>query len=342
MKRVALMLAVIFGAVYGYAQEYKIVLLSYTKFEEAQKGLNALEPKLDESFHQLQSQYRYEIVARPSGRAFLIGIEPIEGRENADRIREKFSSLYPKSYIDKYYGPTEGSVFMAHAAEPVAPAAPVEVNETASAEGDSASTSPAPQEVTHEAEKLPVAAAEESTGGWGWIATVLVAAVAFFLYLRRDKERAEPTAVAAEEHLAAAGKDPVPEEETLCEPTVQAALVVETAPETDLRPIEEGEEERGAEALPTAEEEGDVGLQKDNFDKLKSNMFFMLLVNELKAAAQNRELEQCRDIIAEMQRYEKNGPKSTVVQSMSELVEMKKFTRLLAFIEAKMNEGEES
>ncbi|MCK9374395.1 MAG: hypothetical protein M0P91_14535 [Sulfuricurvum sp.] len=333
MKRVALILIVIFGAAYGYAQEYKIVLLSYSKFEEARKGLNALEPKLDESYHKLQSQYRYEIVARPSGRAFLIGIEPIEGRENADRIREKFSPLFPKSYIDKYYGPTEGSVFMVHAAAAVAAA--TEENETAS---PSVETIPAvtPKAVT--ANKVPVAVAEESTGVW--ILIVLAVIIATVLYLRKGKGELKPPAGIEEENLSVVRE--IPEEETISETIEQAPL--ETTPDAGSKThsLEEKGEDTVSQTPLSAEAQGDVGIQKDSFDKLKSNMFFMLLVNELKTASENREHEQCRDIIAEMQRYEKNGPKSTVVQTMSELVEMKKFTRLLAFIEAKMKEGEES
>lgn len=86
------------------ANEYKVVLGSYNTLQSAENRLKQLEKQLSGDYGSIQNKYGCTIVARPSGRAFLIAAEPLKSKEDASAVRKRFSPLFSDAYIDKYYG----------------------------------------------------------------------------------------------------------------------------------------------------------------------------------------------------------------------------------------------
>lgn len=86
------------------ANEYKVVLGSYNTLESADNRLKKLEKEFTGDYWGIQNKYGCKIVARSSGRAFLIAAEPLKSREDAFAVRKRFRSLFSDAYIDKYYG----------------------------------------------------------------------------------------------------------------------------------------------------------------------------------------------------------------------------------------------
>lgn len=90
------------------ADEYKVVLGSYNTLQSAENRLKQLEKQLSGDYGSIQNKYGCTIVARPSGRAFLIAAEPLKSRQDASDVRKRFSPLFSDAYIDKYYGTKSG------------------------------------------------------------------------------------------------------------------------------------------------------------------------------------------------------------------------------------------
>lgn len=108
---------IVFSSVYVYgneAQGYKVVLASFTTFDEAKSKLVKLESEMGEGERALQAKYHFEILARASGKAFILGIEPLESKEVAGEVMIQFKHLYPNAYSNGYFGPTEGAVLLKH------------------------------------------------------------------------------------------------------------------------------------------------------------------------------------------------------------------------------------
>ncbi len=114
LKGLFLIALVIFGT-NSYAHNskgYKIILASYPKFEQAKNTMNLLGDKLTKEDWNLQKQYGYTIVARPSGNVFIIAIEPLENKEVVNRLLARFNQLYPSAYANGYFGPTKGAIVL--------------------------------------------------------------------------------------------------------------------------------------------------------------------------------------------------------------------------------------
>lgn len=110
-----LFLLVIFVNTQGYAAEakgYKIVLASFPKFDDAKEKLKAVGAQITDEGKELQSKYHFKIVARASGRAFVVSVEPMESEEAVDKVLDYFKKTFPDAYGDKYYGPTKGTIFL--------------------------------------------------------------------------------------------------------------------------------------------------------------------------------------------------------------------------------------
>ena len=83
------------------ADEYKVVLGSYNTLQSAENRLKQLEKQLSGDYGSIQNKYGCTIVARPSGRAFLIAAEPLKSRQDASYVQKRFSPLISETYIDK-------------------------------------------------------------------------------------------------------------------------------------------------------------------------------------------------------------------------------------------------
>lgn len=109
-----------FGLLIGilnlYADEakgYKIILSSFQTLEEANSSMQMLGSRTGNDEAALQKKYGYDIVARASGKAFIIAIEPFSSQESAEKVKKEFVEFYPSSYISGYFGPTEGAIILA-------------------------------------------------------------------------------------------------------------------------------------------------------------------------------------------------------------------------------------
>lgn len=84
------------------AQNYKIVLGSYATMDLAKDELTKLETKLHDKHIESKSYYDYNIVTRPSGKCYMMVIEPVPTKKMALTVKKIFAPLYPDLYINKY------------------------------------------------------------------------------------------------------------------------------------------------------------------------------------------------------------------------------------------------
>lgn len=106
-----------FLSIHTYAAQskgYKIVLASFPTFDEAKAKLAILDSQLGADERAIQEKYHYEIVARSSGKAFILAIEPLETKVITDQVIKQFGNLYPDAYSNGYFGPTEGALVLEH------------------------------------------------------------------------------------------------------------------------------------------------------------------------------------------------------------------------------------
>jgi HPt (histidine-containing phosphotransfer) domain-containing protein len=92
-------------------QGYKVVLASFNTFDEAKEKLGLFDSTFSGKELALQETYHFEVLARPSGKAFIVTLEPFDKKESATVVLTQFKKLYPDGYINGYFGPTDGSVF---------------------------------------------------------------------------------------------------------------------------------------------------------------------------------------------------------------------------------------
>ncbi|MCX6074735.1 MAG: hypothetical protein NTY39_10480 [Campylobacterales bacterium] len=163
---------VIFGTnIYANeAKGYKIILASYPKFDQAKKTMNLLGQKLTKKDWSIQKKYRYEIVARPSGKVFIVAIEPLRTKEAVNSVLIRFKKFYPNAYYSGYFGPTKGGIFLIHP-----------------------STAKITKDIsTREENFTPPNPPEKSVSKWGWAAAIL-GLVAIGIFLKRMRKTSRST-----------------------------------------------------------------------------------------------------------------------------------------------------
>lgn len=328
---------VLTSCVYGdEAKGNKIVLASFSKMEEAKKSLDALGEKLTDSDREAQKKYHFDVVARPAGKAFIVGIEPLADKASADAVLKQFARLYPSAYVSGYYGPTEGSVFLGKESPKA-----VETVEKAAVEEEVNTTSETPVAVEAEAQTIVAkAVSEENTTApreeeanvsdetekkgmnWSYLLIAVVLLGLFLMVLRKFKKaqikdfsETQVTPVEADSKEEVTPKAEVKVAEKKVESVVIADVPAAEVKIADAPKVE-----------PIIEDVSDI------FHRLTKNMFFKTLLEELKSAANSKNSERCEDLMEEVLRYQKNFRKSDVIASMQECVETKAFDRLSAII----------
>lgn len=327
MKFILLSWIILLVSIHSYAAEakgYKIVLASYATFDEAKTALDALGSKIGDSELTLQKEYRFEIAARSSGKAFMLAVEPIETEKGAESVLKQFKKYYPDAYVNGYFGPTKGAVFF----KPLQPANVIEeanateANMRAEIEKkveENVSTAP-PLEAVAADKNLPddLSAPEESESKTGLFISLLIAgAILVTLWKTRNSKDSQPVKEFKEKYEEA---------------------VEEAESEDRVEMIE-------SEAFSTVEEdESSHSIQPkvfepepDIFYKLKKNTFFMTLIGELKAAADSKDDQRCHALMDEVLRYQKNFRKSEIITAMQNLIETKTYEQLSLFISRETN-----
>lgn len=324
------------------AKGYKIVLAAFPTFDEAKTKLRILGEELGAQEKALQEEYGYEIVARPSGRSYIIGIEPIRSKKGRDSVLRTFKRFYRDAYSDTYYGPTQGAVFLETiralpADESEATEKPdagsegigdsEEMNQTAHIEE---ATNPTPAA----ADEPEAAAAEENpnqeegtvctaTGQFWPIAAVVLFLIGFIVWVKRINTHNSSTTHRAETHTMKAEDADVADledDKPLAESFEMAAETVE---------IESDQSEPDVETPAGKKSEEPLG---DIFYRLKQNPFFMTVLQELKEAADNQDSQRCKDLMDELERYQKSFRPSDILAQMKELTEAKELGRLSMLI----------
>lgn len=288
----------------GEAKGYKIVLASYGSFDEAKSALSKVNEKLTDKEKGLQEKEKFEIVARASGKAYILAVEPIESEEGSKVVLKQFKTIYPDAYVNGYFGPTPGSISLS----PQSNVAPIEANTTQE------STTPIEENVTQEIEEVkesdtvvtPIAAEEpKSSNTMLYIAILLMIIGASIFYVKKrffsDNE--------------------ISNDEFLPMDSLEEAGAL-------------NEEHRSAVAktIISSNTETTTEIKKDIFYTFKKNMFFITLLKELQVAAQHKEMSRCNELMDELMRYQKNFQKSEIMGSMHEMVGAKEFEKLAALI----------
>lgn len=333
-------LVLAFWSACGYGAEvqgYRVVLASFPTFEEARSNLERLGGALGDEEKSLQSRYGYEIVARPSGRAFIVGIEPIGTDGDRDRVLKRFQRFYPDAYGDKYHGPTEGAVVWNPsgaskvAEEEEGVAAVPEGSMVAEAVGKSdegesetvgaadQTTLPAVPEEAEAEEKEPSPHAESYFGlfegkiEWFWaIAAITLLFIGSVVWIRSLKWNTDETHDSHDKQEVPADTEEEPGELDI------------SVNEAD----ESADEERGEEPVAQAPEEEET----DIFFRLKKNMFFMTALAQLKDAAEAQDAQKCGVLMEEILRYQNNFRESAIMAQMEELINAREFTRLFELL----------
>lgn len=298
----------------GEAKGYKIVLASFMTFDEAKERLNDLSKRIGDDEKALQTQYRFEIVARPSGKAFILAIEPLEHKEDAKTVLQGFKKLYPDGYINGYFGPTEGAVLL-----PKEESKPfqsvVEANQT----DEENVTAPSVANITKSPKvdpkvERPVIDKNQSQISWVVIGVLGIIALGLIGWLLKGKK--SPQRELKEQYEEAINEE-ASEDRVEAIESEAYGIVEEAEAHNDVIPKQ---------FLP----------ESDIFEKLKKNSFFVTLLGELKGAAEIKDHLRCIDLMNELMRYQKNFKKSAKMEALMNLVKTKEFERLATFINNEM------
>ncbi len=88
------------------SSERKLIIGSFLSQQEADRALEKFEAQLDSEFYVIQDQYGFNIVARASGRSYIVTLEPFENYKAAKEVKELLPPLYADAFINKYTPPT--------------------------------------------------------------------------------------------------------------------------------------------------------------------------------------------------------------------------------------------
>ncbi|MDP3588259.1 MAG: hypothetical protein Q8R58_09420 [Sulfuricurvum sp.] len=293
---------IILSAVHGYASQakgHKIVLASFPTFDEAKAKLAILGSQLGAEERAIQEKYQYEIVARASGKAFILAIEPLKTKVITDQVIKQFGHLYPDAYSNGYFGPTEGALVLEHTQ--IAPVVE-EVNRSIMQKAEKRL-----EVKVIEVKNTPVEDEEKRVLFWIIIVGIsTLIAILLSIFKRRIPTQA-PSSIESEIKILDVNNI----EKILSKEIELSANVPDSSP------------------LEAA--------QSDIFYRLKKNMFFITILEELKDAADAKDASRCHDLMREVLLYQKNFRKSNAIATMDELVEGKNFSQLSAFIGNEIN-----
>jgi len=91
-------------------QGYKVVLNTFSTLKEASARMDKI--VLSDRGMKLKEKYGFEIVSRPSGKSYIIAVEPISDEQAAKEVLSHFQTVFKDAYKSGYYGPTAGSVLL--------------------------------------------------------------------------------------------------------------------------------------------------------------------------------------------------------------------------------------
>lgn len=287
----------------GDIQGEKIVLSSFNSLDEAKAKLKELEIKITHNEKHLQKKYHFEIVARQAGRGYIIAIEPIHEIEDAKKITKHFQKFFPDAYVSHYYGPTRGAIKLSFAV-------PTKSDVNTSRHNDPTLSAIKPPE----SEKIDIMGEpsvekedlSRDSYGWLWAPALLLIGVGGFVFIwrgiRRQREMFDDNDLIRDEEI-------LDESEEVWEQN--------KAPIVDFRDTE-------------------PSVELDIFYRFMGNSFFLELIQKLQVACNAQEVVRC---MGEIEKYQKNFRRSSVIATMSRPVSKGGFDELAQMIDNAMREG---
>jgi signal transduction histidine kinase len=89
----------------------KIILASTENAQQITSTFNTfIEKTLNDNFLQLQQRYKFDIVARSSGRSYILVLEPFLSYSDAKTVKKELPSSYKDAFINKYTPPENESI----------------------------------------------------------------------------------------------------------------------------------------------------------------------------------------------------------------------------------------
>lgn len=324
IKFIVLSWLILIAAVDTFAAEakgYKIVLASFGSFDEAKGALEKLGSKIGDAEYALQKEYHFEIAARSSGKAYMLAVEPIETAANAERVLKQFQKYYPDGYINGYFGPTEGAVFLSKETQKTVVPTPDIISDTNKTveENRTIATEPLVSPQISVVKKTVNDPRKEESKQTIWIIIGVLGAMVLGLvrWLLKNKKAVVTDRVFKEKYEEAL-------QESESEDRVE---MIESEAFSIVNEVEEVQNIQPKVFEP----------EPDIFYKLKKNMFFMTLMGELKSAADSKEDQRCHDLMDEVLRYQKNFRPSEMIASMQDLLQTKAYDQLSELINREMD-----
>ncbi len=90
--------------------ERKIIVASFPTEMEAQKALTNFQLKLSSQFLALKKRYQFTIVARSSGRSYIIALEPFNSYKEAKDVKSTLPTDYNDAFINRYTAPESSTI----------------------------------------------------------------------------------------------------------------------------------------------------------------------------------------------------------------------------------------
>ncbi len=263
-------------------QGEKIVLVSFQTYDEATSKLKELELKITQDERNLREKYHFDIVARPSGKAYIVAIEPIASSDDVKVVLKHFQKNFPDAYTSHYYGPTQGTIKLAG----LSPSRAVEVNNT------KVKKSP----LSSKAAEMVVEEESQKSGdyGWLWVPALLLIIIGGFIFVWR-------------------GLRGQSEEEEVIDESEEVAV--------------QGKEARVN--LPKIE----PSVELDIFYRFTKNIFFLEILQKLKEACDARDAQEMVRWMNEVEKYQKNFRRSSMIATMSRLTNKEGFDELSRILE---------
>jgi hypothetical protein len=294
----------------GDIQGEKVVLSSFKTFDEAKNKLKEIETKMSPNDIELRNKHHFDFVARKSGHAYIVVIEPIKTVDEATTILKHFKKTFADAYADHYYGPTQGAIILS-----------LTPNDNTYVEPKVTNTPPSPisQKTVTPSAKMPSATErleveqknqKERTYGWLWTPALIFIFIGGLIFVRKGfKSRGSSF-----------------DDNDL----IQNDKII----------VEEYEKNRREpNAAPIVFSKKDLFENTDIFYRFTQNIFFNEILRELKEACDTQDAQEVIRCMNEIEKYQKNFRRSSVIASMSRLVGKNGFNELSQLIEKETKQG---
>jgi len=287
-------------------QGEKVVLNSFATFDEAQAKLKELESTITPNAIELRNKYHFDFVARKSGRAYILVIEPIKTVDEATVILKHFKKTFTDAYTDHYYGPTQGAVVLALVSPEKTEIKPNSLSQQTPAINKTVSQK---TNVSPTIEVLEVEQKNQtgSSYGWLWIPVLVLIFIGGLIFVwkgfgSRNKIFDDNDLIRNDEIITQTEEISIQEHDNI--PTI--------SPKKELQ------------------EEADI------FYRFTKNIFFVDILKELKEACDAQDLQEAVRCMSEIEKYQKNFRRSSVIATMSRLLKKKGFHELSTLIKKEM------